>query len=151
MTLRSALGDVLAALVGLYAGYVAVVAIQSMISSLFTTELEGGVGAVSFGISEAVVVELAPAVVANRVLARWARQAGRATRNIHRAHTVCLVLLPVIWAIFVFTFPLTASAARMKWTFALSDLTYTAQYSLLFILLLLFLMRPRSEKARTLR
>jgi hypothetical protein len=58
----------------------------------------GGIGAVSVGIIESTsdLLIYVSAVVANRSIARWARQAGPFVRGVHLGHLAALLALPLL-------------------------------------------------------
>jgi hypothetical protein len=67
-----------------------------------THYMTGGIGAVSVGISEALIellLGLPLAILANRLLRQWARSARDLRRTLHHLHTWALWLLPVLFAI----------------------------------------------------
>src|SRR5215471_3130151 len=74
--------------------------LTSSIAALFVAIREyssagggGGLGAVSLGVSEALVELVLPvaAIVANRALARWARGTGGVANALHRAHSWTII------------------------------------------------------------
>jgi hypothetical protein len=98
--------DLLAALSAVYAAYAAVTSAWSAIE--FAIEVMGqassGIAAVSAGFVPVAAIELLAAVVVNRLLAPWARRAGRLTTGILRAHTRTLIALPItLFALLFFT------------------------------------------------
>jgi hypothetical protein len=61
----------------------------------------GGIGAVSGGLSEALLLGLIACVLLNRLLAKWARRLGGVVLTLHRAHTVTFAAGSVLLALLV--------------------------------------------------
>jgi hypothetical protein len=55
----------------------------------------GGIGAVSVGIGTELMM-LAAAVVANRLIARWARTSGAIIRRLHLIHSAAVAAVPIL-------------------------------------------------------
>jgi len=60
----------------------------------------GGIGAVSVGIG-AELMTFAAAVVANRLIARWARKSGAIVRRMHGIHSIAVVAIPILLVVWI--------------------------------------------------
>jgi hypothetical protein len=66
----------------------------------------GGLGAVSFGLSEILIELVLPvaAIVTNRLFVRWARGSGRVANALHRAHSWTIVAAFAILIVGIISF-----------------------------------------------
>ena len=86
--------DVMAGVAAVLFGYYGAVVMWDVILTsveMFQFRASGGVGAVSFGVTQALLLWL-PSVLANRLLARPASGLGGLFRTLHRAHSVSIVV-----------------------------------------------------------
>jgi hypothetical protein len=93
MRVRNSMTDVVAGVAAVVFAYYGAVALWDVIASALEILplSSGGLGAVSFGVVEGLLLWL-PSVLANRLLARPARRLGGLVRRLHRAHTITIVV-----------------------------------------------------------
>jgi hypothetical protein len=106
----------------------------------------GGLGAVSAGVSDAIIaIALAASVVANRLFARGARARSGIARRVHQAHSVALVLL--LLTIGTMFGSGNANPHSGLWFVLIAMLLFVLQFVLMGILLVLFAFTARPASA----
>lgn len=97
--------DALSGIGATISGYCGAAIIWGVTSSGFLLSQQnagsGGIGAVSGGLSAALLLALVACAVANRLLAVAARRSGGLVRRLHRTHSVTLVVGLVILVLLV--------------------------------------------------
>jgi uncharacterized membrane protein HdeD (DUF308 family) len=110
----------------------------------FVQEGAGGIGAVSSGISEALLVALVACVVANRLLAGPARGSGGLVLRLHRAHSVTLVMGVAIVALLVLGLVLSLVPwITLTTAFLVIGILFGVQFLLFGAILIAFIWRRR--------
>lgn len=100
----------------------------------------GGIGAVSVGIG-AELMMFAAAVVANRLIARWARESGTIVRRMHVIHSIAVVAIPILligWIADVLVGVLSPSGRVVAAAVFSIGALFIGQLGLLSVLLALF-------------
>ena len=121
--------------------------------ALFTRETgSGGIGAVSSGVVE-YLLPFVSAAIANRVIARWARQSGALVRGLHVTHSVMLLTVPVLifaWILGLLGGAFTQGGSLVPFMMATIAALFIGQIGLMSILLALFALERRRPVLRTL-
>jgi hypothetical protein len=133
MTAKRWIVDAFLAAAAIVFAYWGAVVMRAVISfgPIFFEEHSGGLGAVSGGFSESILVAIIGSLIANRLLAGVARRASGPVKTLHRAHSVtcvatlgCVAMLAVIAAVsliparpLILLFCLTSSLLALQFWF----------------------------------
>jgi|SRR5262245_6613354 len=105
------------------------------------SEGSGGIGAVSVGLLGGEPMMFAAAILANRLIARWARTSSPTIRRLHVLHSVTLVMIPIlliVWMAGGLSGFLSPGGQTM-----VAAVLFIGQLALMSVLLALFAWQPR--------
>jgi hypothetical protein len=145
-TIRRLLFDALLGIGAIISGYCGAAITWGVISTglLLVQQNAGGIGAVSSGFSEALLLAPVACVVANRLLAAPARRSGGVVLTLHRAHSVTLVVGFAIVALLVVGLVLSPVPwIQLTTAFLLVGILFGVQFLLFGSLLIAFIWRRR--------
>ena len=113
------------------------------LGEMMIDEGAGGLGAVSAGFTETILVAVIGCVVTNRLLAGFARRSGGLVRSLHRAHSITFLAAIVCVLLLVLILPISLLPPRLlTLMLLLAGILLAAQFWLLCGLLIAFLRRP---------